>query len=94
VHGSLKWVKPIEEEQMKINKAMKRTCAAIALLLAGCANPGVVHVSENAYVLSREDHAGIFGSASKLKAGVVSDANAFAAGQGKVKSRARSAIQD
>jgi hypothetical protein len=41
-------------------------------------------VSPDTYILSREDHAGIFGSASSLKAGVLSDANAFAAAQGKV----------
>jgi hypothetical protein len=35
-------------------------------------------------MLSREDHAGIFGSSSSLKAGVIADANAFAASQGKV----------
>lgn len=63
---------------------MKRTCAAVVIVLAGCANPGVVQVSPDTYMLSREDHAGIFGSASALKAGVISDANAFAAGQGKV----------
>ena len=63
---------------------MKRTSAALCILLAGCANPGVVQLSPDTYMLAREDHAGIFGSASALKAGVISDANAFAAGQGKV----------
>jgi hypothetical protein len=56
----------------------------VALLLVGCQNPGIVQVSGNTYMLSREDHAGIFGSASRLKAGVIRDANAFAAKQGKV----------
>ncbi len=63
---------------------MKRAFSALIIVLAGCANPGIVQVSPDTYMLSREDHAGIFGSASALKAGVISDANVFAAGQGKV----------
>jgi hypothetical protein len=55
-----------------------------ALLAAGCQNPGVVMVSPNTYMLSKEDHAGIFGSMSKLKADVIKGANAFAEKQGKV----------
>jgi hypothetical protein len=55
-----------------------------ALLAAGCRNPGIVQISPNIYMLSREDHAGIFGSMSKLKAGVISDADAFAEKRGKV----------
>jgi hypothetical protein len=35
-------------------------------------------------LLSREDRAGIFGNAAALKAGVIRDADAFAASQGKV----------
>jgi hypothetical protein len=58
--------------------------ALAALVMAGCQNPGIVRVSPNTYMLSREDHAGIFGSMSKLKAGVISDANEFAEKQGKV----------
>lgn len=49
----------------------------------GCANPGIVQISPNTYLLSREDHGGIFGSASALKAGVFHDATAFAEKQGK-----------
>jgi hypothetical protein len=64
---------------------MKRICAIVAVLLTACAsNPGVVQLSPDTYMLSREDHAGIFGSASALKAGVISDANAFATTRGKV----------
>src|ERR1017187_6746310 len=54
-----------------------------AWLVAGCANPGIVQISPNTYLLSREDHGGIFGSASALKAGVFHDATAFAEKQGK-----------
>jgi hypothetical protein len=52
--------------------------------LSGCANPGIVKLSPDTYMLSREAHGGIFASASALKAGVISDANAFAESQGKV----------
>ena len=52
--------------------------------LAGCANPGIVRLSPDTYLLSREAHGGIFASASALKAGVINDANAFAESQGKV----------
>ena len=54
-----------------------------ALLVAGCQNPGVVQIAPNTYLLSREDHGGIFGTASGLKAGVFRDADAFAERQGK-----------
>jgi hypothetical protein len=55
-----------------------------ALLAAGCQNPDIVQVSPNTYMLSSEDHAGMFGSKSALKAGVIRDANAFAEKQGKI----------
>ncbi len=57
--------------------------ATVAILFA-CANPGIVQLSPDTYMIMREDHAGIFGSMSKLKAGVIRDANAFAASQGKI----------
>lgn len=53
-------------------------------VLTGCANPGIVKLSPDTYMLSREAHGGIFASASGLKAGVINDAHAFAEGQGKV----------
>ena len=30
-----------------------------AILAAGCQNPGIVQVSPNTYMLSREDHGGL-----------------------------------
>ena len=63
---------------------MKTYISVIAIILAGCANPSIVQVSPDTYLLSRQDHAGIFGNSSALKAGVISDANAFAAGMGKI----------
>ena len=53
-------------------------------VLSGCANPGIVKLSPDTYMLSREAHGGIFASASALKAGVINDANVFAESQGKV----------
>ena len=53
-------------------------------MLFGCANPSIVKLSPDTYMLSKEDHAGIFGSMAKLKADVISEANAFAESQGKV----------
>ena len=55
-----------------------------ATVLAGCANPGIVKISPDTYMLAREAHGGIFASAAKLKADVIEDANAFAESQGKV----------
>ncbi len=54
------------------------------LLLVGCSNPGIVQISPDTYMPYREDHAGIFGSGSALKAGVIRDANQFAKKKGKV----------
>ncbi len=56
----------------------------IVAALNGCANPGIVKLSPDTYMLWREAHGGIFASASALKAGVIKDANAFAEAQGKV----------
>ena len=58
--------------------------ASIALLIAGCANPGVVKLSPDTYMLSKADHAGILGNVAKLKASVIEEANKFAEAQGKI----------
>ncbi len=52
--------------------------------LAGCANPGIVKLSPDTYMLSRVDHGGIFGNSARMKANVISEANEFAESQGKV----------
>ena len=56
----------------------------VTLLLSSCANPPIVQIVGDTYMLSREDHAGIFGSSAKLRAGVIRDANKFAKSKGKV----------
>lgn len=58
--------------------------ASVAALLAGCANPGIVQISADTFMLAKTDRRGIFGNSSGLKAEVVSEANAFAAERGKV----------
>ena len=63
---------------------MKRILILIFIFLVGCSNPDIIKLSPDTYMLFREDHRGIFGSPSSLKAGVISDANKFAEKQGKV----------
>lgn len=60
------------------------TIATTALVFTGCANPGIVEVSPDTYLLSRADHAGIFGNALAMKADVIRDADQFAESKGKV----------
>src|SRR5258708_31649437 len=55
-----------------------------AVVMSGCANPGIVQLSPDTYMRARTDRAGIFGNASAMKAKVIRDANAFAASKGKV----------
>lgn len=63
-------------------KALMTT--TLLLALAGCANPPVVQVANDTYLLAKEDHAGIFGSMAKLKSDVIAEAGQFAAVRGKV----------
>lgn len=63
---------------------MKRILVASILLLVGCANPGIVKLSPDTYMLSRTDKGGIFGNASAMKVDVIREANQFAESQGKI----------
>ena len=56
----------------------------LAVVFAGCANPGIVKLSPDTYMLSRTDKGGVFGNASAMKADVIREASEFAAAQGKV----------
>lgn len=60
------------------------TAGLMALVIAGCANPGIVQISPDTYMLSRVDKAGMFGSPAAFKAKVLQEANDFAAKQGKI----------
>jgi hypothetical protein len=57
---------------------------SLAAVVTGCANPGIVKLSQDTYLLSRTDKWGIFGNASAMKADVIREANEFAASQGKI----------
>lgn len=67
-----------------MNRLFPIVAITIASILLACANPGIVKLSPDTYMLIKEDHAGIFGSMAKLKADVIQEANAFAESQGKV----------
>ena len=54
------------------------------MFLSACANPGIVQLSPDTYILFKEDKAGIFGNSAKLKAGVIQEANDFAKSKGMV----------
>ncbi|NWF47947.1 SHOCT domain-containing protein [Hydrogenophaga sp. D2P1] len=54
------------------------------LVLAACANAGVVQVAPDTYLLSKQDNAGIFGNFARFKTEVIQEANDFATGKGKV----------
>lgn len=62
-------------------------CSAVfclATILVACANPGIVQISPDTYLLSRTDKGGIFGNPSAMKAEVLTEANVFAESKGKV----------
>ena len=67
----------------KLGDAMKAILALLVLALAGCANPGVIRLSPDTYIVSRQDLKGVFGNESSLKAKVIREANEFAESQGK-----------
>ena len=70
-------------EKMKLSPLAVLGSVAVAVS-AGCANPGIVQLSPDTYILSRTDKGGIFGNASAMKAEVIREANDFAASKGKV----------
>ena len=63
---------------------MKQIILLLCFVLTACANPGVVEISPDTYVLFRDDHGGIFGNAGALRADVIRDANKFAKSKGKI----------
>lgn len=68
----------------KMKVLASTTAGLMALVIAGCANPGIVQLSPDTYMLSRIDKAGMFGNPAAFKAKVIQEANDFAAKQGKV----------
>jgi hypothetical protein len=70
---------------MKIIPSILSALAA-ALCLSGCKSPGIVQISPDTYMITKEDHRGIFGAGSraKLKTETIREANAFAESKGKI----------
>lgn len=57
----------------------------VAAVLTGCKSTDIVQLSPDTYMVTVEDHAGIFaGSPAKLKARTIRAANAFAESNGKI----------
>ena len=69
---------------MKIRSTLLLAFLTLMAVLMGCANPGIVKLSQDTYMLSRTDKGGVFGNASAMKADVIREANEFAASQGKI----------
>ena len=69
---------------MKRRPILLLASLALGFSLMGCANPGIVKLSDDTYMLSRTDKGGVFGNASAMKADVIREANEFAERQGKV----------
>jgi len=69
---------------MKIRSTLLLAFLTVMAVLMGCANPGIVKLSQDTYMLSRTDKGGVFGNTSAMKADVIREANEFAASQGKI----------
>lgn len=57
---------------------------ALMPILARAGEPEVVQLSPDTYMITKEDHGGIFGSLAKMKVKVIKQANEFAASKGKI----------
>ena len=57
---------------------------SLVTVVTGCFNPKIVKVAPDTYLLSRVDHAGMFGNATAMKVDVIREANEFAESQGKI----------
>lgn len=64
--------------------SIKKLLLIPIIFLTACANPGIVKLSPDTYMLSRADRGGIFGNAAAMKAEVIQEASDFAEKQGKV----------
>jgi hypothetical protein len=69
---------------MQLRLVLLLCAISLAGVVTGCANPGIVKLSPDTYMLSRTDKGGVFGNASAMKADVIREANEFAARQGKI----------
>lgn len=69
---------------MQLRSAFLLGVISLMAVVTGCANPGIVKLSSDTYLLSRTDRGGVFGNASAMKADVIREANEFAVSQGKI----------
>lgn len=72
------------EETMQVRSIFLMILVSLGAAISGCANPGIVQLSPDTYMLARTDRGGVFGNSSAMKADVIREANAFAASKGKV----------
>ncbi len=64
---------------------MKKLIIPVIILLTGCGSPGIVQLSPDTYMLTKEDHGGIFAfNKGMLKTDTIREANKFAESQGKI----------
>jgi len=60
---------------------MKPFFALLAVLLVGCRSSGVLQVSADTYLITKRSGAGMFANVPGMKAEVIQQANAYAAGK-------------
>ncbi|PCI09342.1 MAG: hypothetical protein COB77_00030 [Gammaproteobacteria bacterium] len=63
---------------------MKKLLILSIIFLMSCASPDVKKLSDDTYMLYREDHGDYFSGSSSLENAVISDANDYAEKKGKV----------
>lgn len=68
---------------MNKNRTLVWFAIASAAALSACANPGIVEVAPDQYMVSRLDPGGMVGNAAALKARMIKEANDFAEKKGK-----------
>lgn len=56
----------------------------VTVTIGGCATPQIVSLGHDKYMIYKEDHAGIFGSATALRNDVIEQADEFASSKEKV----------
>jgi hypothetical protein len=58
--------------------------SGVLAVLCACANPGIVQMAPDTYVINRADRGGIFGNSARMQSEVIQEATDFAAAMGKV----------
>ena len=69
---------------MNLKTLIRFSVFIFAVILTGCASPGLVKISPDTYLLARSDRGGMFGNATAMKLAVIKEANEFAGKQGKI----------